>query len=262
MTLLTCSTAHDHDHNLDLKTSSARGSTSGHNTQSEQVLPDVVDFHETSGLNESYIGARVLSQPPPDSEADLYDIQSGNEVTNLDGAAMNFIGLPHISSVDDRRVHSLRRQPQPAVDDLAQAAFSGNPQSDGMGTAFQSYPNNWDYNMAMATPQDFQNQVYPMSFAPLPMQQPTFWDPTQVIQSQMMPTFGSIPLAMPHVQRTPCNWCMESFTRAADLQRHVESVHLGIKHHCFWPGCHNNRGKGYCRAEKLRTHQRQKHGSA
>jgi hypothetical protein len=66
----------------------------------------------------------------------------------------------------------------------------------------------------------------------------------------------------PIQQRTPCPWigCSESFVRSTDVQRHWDSVHLGIKHHCDWPGCPNNGGKGYCRLEKLRTHQRQKHG--
>jgi hypothetical protein len=63
-------------------------------------------------------------------------------------------------------------------------------------------------------------------------------------------------------QRQPCPSCFESFTRTSDLDRHYQSVHLQIKYHCFWPGCHNNRGKGYCRLEKLKTHQREKHGSA
>lgn len=62
-------------------------------------------------------------------------------------------------------------------------------------------------------------------------------------------------------QRQSCPSCFESFTRTSDLDRHYQSVHLQIKHHCFWPGCHNNRGKGYCRLEKLKTHQREKHGS-
>lgn len=66
----------------------------------------------------------------------------------------------------------------------------------------------------------------------------------------------------PIQQRTPCPWngCRESFVRSSDIQRHWDSVHLGIKHHCSWIGCPNNGGKGYCRLEKLRTHQRQKHG--
>jgi hypothetical protein len=63
-------------------------------------------------------------------------------------------------------------------------------------------------------------------------------------------------------QRRPCPSCFESFTRTSDLERHYQSIHLGIKYDCFWPGCHNNRGKGYCRLEKLKTHQREKHGSA
>jgi hypothetical protein len=71
-----------------------------------------------------------------------------------------------------------------------------------------------------------------------------------------------LPTLVPAVQRTPCSFCAESFARPGDLDRHWQSVHLGIKHHCFWLGCHNNRGKGYCRIEKLRTHQKQKHGFA
>ncbi|CAG8952910.1 hypothetical protein HYFRA_00007624 [Hymenoscyphus fraxineus] len=62
--------------------------------------------------------------------------------------------------------------------------------------------------------------------------------------------------------RTPCQYCMETFTRVPDLARHIQSVHMGIKHHCTYPGCPNNRGKGYCRLEKLRTHQKEKHGFA
>ncbi|KAG4428715.1 hypothetical protein IFR05_015801 [Cadophora sp. M221] len=61
---------------------------------------------------------------------------------------------------------------------------------------------------------------------------------------------------------TFCTLCPASFTRPSDFQRHHESVHLGIKYHCFWIGCSNNRGNGYCRAEKLRTHQRKVHGLA
>jgi hypothetical protein len=64
--------------------------------------------------------------------------------------------------------------------------------------------------------------------------------------------------------RAPCPWplCFESFVRAADVERHIQSVHMGVRYHCFWTGCGNNRGNGYCRPEKLRTHQRQKHGYA
>lgn len=64
--------------------------------------------------------------------------------------------------------------------------------------------------------------------------------------------------------RTGCTWygCNESFARHTDLDRHVQAVHYGIKHHCTWLGCANNHGKGYCRLEKLRTHQKEKHGYA
>ncbi|PMD53555.1 uncharacterized protein K444DRAFT_619087 [Hyaloscypha bicolor E] len=133
-------------------------------------------------------------------------------------------------------------------------------------TVFQPYSNNWDHSMAMGSPQAFQNQVYPMEFTPLPMQQQNSWaqDPTQMMQSQMAASFAPISLTTPVVQRMPCSWpsCTESFTRPSDLQRHIEAVHLGIKYHCLWIGCTNNGGRGYCRAEKLRTHQRQKHGFA
>jgi hypothetical protein len=70
------------------------------------------------------------------------------------------------------------------------------------------------------------------------------------------------PMTAPAAQRTLCTQCTETFARSSDLDRHWRSVHLGIKYHCFWPGCPNNRGKGYCRLEKLRTHQREKHGFA
>jgi hypothetical protein len=78
-----------------------------------------------------------------------------------------------------------------------------------------------------------------------------------------MPTFA-LPSVSPFQQRTNCPWlgCTESFARFTDIQRHWDSVHLGIRYHCFWVGCPNNAGKGYCRLEKLRTHQRQKHGFA
>ena len=62
--------------------------------------------------------------------------------------------------------------------------------------------------------------------------------------------------------RTPCTFCMATFTRPYDLERHVQSIHLDIRHHCTWLGCTNNKGKGYCRIEKLRKHQRDNHGYA
>ncbi|PVH81222.1 hypothetical protein DL98DRAFT_514858 [Cadophora sp. DSE1049] len=77
--------------------------------------------------------------------------------------------------------------------------------------------------------------------------------------------FGSPVLPTPvQAPRPPafCTLCPASFTRYSDYQRHYESVHMGIKWHCFWPGCSNNRGNGYCRAEKLKTHQRRVHGLA
>jgi hypothetical protein len=60
---------------------------------------------------------------------------------------------------------------------------------------------------------------------------------------------------------TPCPYprCAATFNRPTDLPRHYQSIHLGIRHHCFVPSCHNNHGNGYCRPEKLKKHQREKH---
>jgi len=78
----------------------------------------------------------------------------------------------------------------------------------------------------------------------------------------VVPTLPNFVFPNPAPQRTPCPWitCSETFVRATDVNRHIEAVHLGIKHHCIWIGCSNNRGNGYCRLEKLKSHQRQKHG--
>lgn len=88
------------------------------------------------------------------------------------------------------------------------------------------------------------------------------WDPTQAMQSQEMASFAPLPLIMQAIYRTPCSWqtCTESFTRINDLKRHIQSVHLGVRYHCYWTGCADNAGRGYARTESLRTHQRQKHG--
>jgi hypothetical protein len=81
-----------------------------------------------------------------------------------------------------------------------------------------------------------------------------------VMQQQVFPnmilggTSSHLPMNVQATQRTPCSFCTETFARPSDLERHWRSVHLGIKHHCYCPGCPNNHGKGYCRLEKLRTH--------
>lgn len=92
--------------------------------------------------------------------------------------------------------------------------------------------------------------------------------PTLMTYPAMAFNNGTYPLGFPcQMYRPPrpriyCAWplCMESFARPGDLERHRQSVHLGIKHHCSWPRCHNNHGKGYVRFDKLRAHQREKHG--
>jgi hypothetical protein len=59
----------------------------------------------------------------------------------------------------------------------------------------------------------------------------------------------------------PCffDGCATTFTRKADLDRHVLNVHNRIGHHCQVPGCNNNKGKGYCRPDKLKEHMWRKH---
>lgn len=75
---------------------------------------------------------------------------------------------------------------------------------------------------------------------------------------------GWLPAMASAIQRTPCPWpgCSESVIHSTNVDRHVDSIQLGIKYHCFRVGCPNNGRKGYCRLEKLRTHQRKKHDFA
>lgn len=54
--------------------------------------------------------------------------------------------------------------------------------------------------------------------------------------------------------------CAKTFTRTADLDRHVLNVHNRVGHHCQVPGCSNNKGNGYCRPDKLKEHMWKKHG--
>ncbi len=107
----------------------------------------------------------------------------------------------------------------------------------------------------LAVPMPMDQDLSAISYLP--------WEPNQTIQPGL-PAVGSsfLPFTPPGPRRTACPWagCMESFVRQSDLRRHHEAVHLGIKYNCMFPGCANNRGTGYCRLEKLRTHQREKHG--
>lgn len=119
----------------------------------------------------------------------------------------------------------------------------------------------WDVNnMYLNNPQtmqqaSFSNVIYSTDTRP-----PLPWTDTAHLSAFGPPAFP-MPVQTPH-PATFCNLCPASFTRYSDYERHWQSVHLGIKHHCFWPGCSNNRGNGYCRAEKLKTHQRRVHGLA
>jgi hypothetical protein len=107
------------------------------------------------------------------------------------------------------------------------------------------HPNNISYpNTSLMPHPNNINCITPSFYPPYPLSTP----------------FLTSPIPTP---RTPCPLCTESFARPNDLNRHWQSVHLGIKYHCdYWLGCPNNGGKGYCRLEKLRTHQREKHGFA
>ncbi|PMD21161.1 hypothetical protein NA56DRAFT_645863 [Hyaloscypha hepaticicola] len=113
----------------------------------------------------------------------------------------------------------------------------------------------------IAAPQNLNGFYNPHLMQPQMMVQPQALPNVNSINPSFYPTpFLPSPISPP---RTPCPLCSESFARPSDLNRHVQSLHLGIKYHCdFWLGCPNNGGKGYCRLEKLRTHQREKHGFA
>lgn len=58
-----------------------------------------------------------------------------------------------------------------------------------------------------------------------------------------------------------CFSCTRRFSRKADLERHFETIHLLIRHHCYKKGCSNNHGRGYCRLEKLKGHISSAHGA-
>lgn len=100
---------------------------------------------------------------------------------------------------------------------------------------------------------------------------PPFSPAAPTMPGPLMPQYPSIPplgaffppqAPLSIKYRTPCTFCMATFTRPNDLERHMQSVHLDIRHHCIFLGCANNKGKGYCRLEKLRKHQRDNHGYA
>ncbi|KAL2064041.1 hypothetical protein VTL71DRAFT_4535 [Oculimacula yallundae] len=91
-------------------------------------------------------------------------------------------------------------------------------------------------------------------------------DPLLGFNSGAVNVGASIPLLPGPVRMqgapTICAYCPATFTRASDYPRHYRLKHLGIRYHCYQSGCVNNRGKGYCRAEKLKTHLWKVHGLA
>lgn len=74
------------------------------------------------------------------------------------------------------------------------------------------------------------------------------------------PKFGSKAKSARKPKTLYCPHCELKFARVSDLQRHINGVHLRIRHHCRAKGCGNNHGKGYCRLEKLRKHVLDVHG--
>ncbi|PMD15226.1 hypothetical protein NA56DRAFT_710166 [Hyaloscypha hepaticicola] len=78
--------------------------------------------------------------------------------------------------------------------------------------------------------------------------------------SNRAPKSGSKAKSAPKPKTHDCPHCELKCARASDLQRHIDGVHLRIRHHCRTEGCGNNHGKGYCRLEKLRKHVRDVHG--
>jgi len=62
-------------------------------------------------------------------------------------------------------------------------------------------------------------------------------------------------------QKHYCLWngCHKQVNRPSDLDRHVQSLHLGQHRDCFVPGCANNGGRGFMRQDKLRAHEKKVH---
>jgi len=70
-------------------------------------------------------------------------------------------------------------------------------------------------------------------------------------------------LQPPAQKQAFCLWndCHKAFNRRPDLDRHVQSVHLGVRSHCTVSGCDNNGGKGFPRLDKLKAHEKKYHGA-
>jgi hypothetical protein len=183
----------------------------------------------------------------------LTSFSDGNEFSSTQTLQPTLVPLPVIPHDENRRVTN-ETYPQtqyPDADGLRNSLQTMNPANTGLFSSIptsmdDTYQNNWGFYSLQA----YQAQMtYPqMAFNTVPS--PWGYHPFQMHT-----------LPRPRIY---CAWplCMESFARPGDLERHRQSVHLGIKHHCFWPGCHNNHGKGYVRCDKLRAHQKEKHGFA
>jgi hypothetical protein len=59
-----------------------------------------------------------------------------------------------------------------------------------------------------------------------------------------------------------CLWSNshETSKRPSDLDRHVQSIHLSLRFHCYEPDCDDNIGKWFARADRLKIHERGVHG--
>lgn len=94
-----------------------------------------------------------------------------------------------------------------------------------------------------------QNQIQTQT-QPQPQPQPQIFNQVQSGNQSRAP------------QQYFCLWstCHTPFARPSDLDRHVRSLHLDIRRHCTVPGCADNAGRGFKRADKSRAHLRGVHG--
>lgn len=74
------------------------------------------------------------------------------------------------------------------------------------------------------------------------------------------------PTATSRTIRYRCHWgsCASTFSRKADLDRHLQTIHICPRaYYCYFYDCPKRLGlgKGYSRWDKLRVHLREKHAA-
>lgn len=148
----------------------------------------------------------------------------------------------------------------PDVSSLNESSFSGVTETGPISSSnAPQCPSSVLINWLQTTYQPMFNCEYltvPAKFNLLTLWSvPTAMQPIPVVQANIQSVFID--------KKHHCLWpsgCIRNFTRMSDLERHWYSVHLGQKHHCTWFGCSDNQGRGFCRIEKLRKHQKDCHG--